>query len=93
MHHLMNTRLYFCICIPLQFSIQVFSKVPNDKYSTGSFVLIKYITPKTYYYIALFKIYELVERAFLRTLIVWCPCYKNNMDTRIINNLNMIINN
>jgi hypothetical protein len=65
----------------------------NGKYLTGLFVLIKYITPKTYYYVELFKICEPVEWAFLCTLIVWCPYYKNNMDTRIVNNLNMIINN
>jgi hypothetical protein len=62
-------------------------------YTTSIFVPIKYITPKTYHYKAPFKIYEPVERAFLRTLIVWCLCYKNNMDIRIVNNLNMIINN
>jgi hypothetical protein len=45
------------------------------------------ITPKTYYYIAPFKICEPVERAFLHTLIVWCPYYKNNMDTKLVNNL------
>ena len=33
----------------------------NGKYSTGLFVLIKYITPKTYYYVELFKICEPVE--------------------------------
>ena len=66
----MFTRSYFRIRIPFQFLIQVVTKVLNAKYPTSSFVLIKYITPKIYYYIAPFKIYETMEWAFLRTLIV-----------------------
>jgi len=58
-------------------SLRVHRKVFIDNYTTSIFLPIKYITPKTYYYIAPFKIYELVERTFLCTLIVRCPCYKN----------------
>jgi hypothetical protein len=49
---------------------KVFKKVLNDKYSISSFILIKYTTPKTYYYIAPIKICEFVKQAFLYTLIV-----------------------
>jgi len=51
----MFTRSYFHIHILLQFSIQVFTKMSNGKYSASLFVLIKHITPKTYYYIAHFE--------------------------------------
>jgi hypothetical protein len=44
---------YIYICVPLQLSIQVISKVLNDNYSTSTFILTKYITPISFEYIVL----------------------------------------
>jgi hypothetical protein len=43
-HHLY--KIVLSHRISLQFSIQVFTKVSNDKYSISSFVFIKYIALK-----------------------------------------------
>jgi len=51
---------------PHPFSITIFIISPSK---SVDWQMIN-ITPKTYYYIAPFKIYEPVKRAFLRTLIV-----------------------